>query len=629
MFQISITNGSVEYDGIPVLSAINFIVRNNEKIALVGRNGCGKTTLLKVLTGEIELVKGTGDENLGFYTTGKPTIGYLEQVAFSDPNVCLLDEVMKAYAPLLELEQRITLALETMQNVGSEESVKTYDNLMSQYEYNGGYTYKKEVLTAIKKFGFTEEDKKKPLSQFSGGQRTKIALLKLLLSKPDLLLLDEPTNHLDVEAIEWLENYLKDYKNAFVVVSHDRMFLDRSINIVYEIEYGETKRYKGNYSQFVEQKQLEYEKAVKDASLKQREVERLSRIVEKFRYKVNKAATAQAKLTQIERIGNVSMPLRADTRTFHANFSPDYESVENTIVMEELVFGYKEPLGEINTIVKKGQKFGIIGANGCGKSTLLKTIMKMIQPLSGICYFGLNTKVGYFDQTATQSNSTETVLDEFSAEFPLLNHTEARTALGSFMFVGDDVFKRVCDLSGGEKVRLALCKIMKHRPNVLILDEPTNHMDIVGKETFEDFLKNYSGTVVVVSHDRYLINRVCTRLGVFNNGNLTLFDGTYSDYEEMMKEQEIQESEEEVKEVKNKKGKKVSDSTLEARRQHRIMVLEEKIQKIEGEIQKLKDKLNSSEVFSDYKKIEEIQKQIDELNKQLEPLVAEWESLNL
>lgn len=628
MFQISITNGSVEYDGVAVLSSINFTIRENEKIALVGRNGCGKTTLLKAIAGEVELVKGIGDENLGFYTTGKPTIGYLEQVAFSDPNVCMLDEVMKAYAPLLELENKIAQALETMEKDGTEEAVKSYDHLMSQYEYNGGYTYKKEVLTAIKKFGFSDEDKKKPLNQFSGGQRTKIALLKLLLSKPDLLLLDEPTNHLDFEAIEWLENYLRDYKNAFVVVSHDRMFLDRSINIVYEIEYGETKRYKGNYSQFVEQKQQDYEKAVKDMSLKQKEVERLMRIVEKFRYKANKAAMAQAKLSQIERMGTIAMPLKADNRTFHANFSPDYESVENTIVMEDLVFGYNEPLGQINTIVKKGQKLGFIGANGCGKTTLLHTIMKMLPPLSGICYFGLNSKVGYFDQTATQSYSTETVLDEFRNEFALLNQTEARSALASFMLVGDDVFKRVCDLSGGEKVRLALCKIMKHRPNVLILDEPTNHMDIVGKETFEDFLKNYSGTVIVVSHDRYLINRVCNRLGVFKNGELSLYDGTYADYELLMQEQEEEIAAEEVKEVKNKKGKRVSDSTLEARRKHRIMVLEDKIQKIENEIQKLKDKLNSSEVFSDYKKIEEIQKQIDELNKQLEPFVEEWESLN-
>lgn len=627
MFQISVVNGSIEYDGIAVLSDVNFTIREGEKIALVGRNGCGKTTLLRAIAGSLEFVKGTGDEDLGFHITGKPNIGYLEQVAFVNTNRPMIDEVMDAYSPLLELEKKMENALQNMDREGTEQAAKIYSYLRDQYEYNGGYSYKKEVLTAIKKFGFTDDDKQKKIQEFSGGQRTKIALLKLLLSKPDLLLLDEPTNHLDVEAIEWLENYLKDYKKSFVVVSHDRMFLDRSIGIVYEIEYGETKRYKGNYTSFINQKQIEYEKSLKDISSKQKEIDRLNKIVEKFRYKANKAAMAQAKLSQIKRIGTVSLPTKPDLRTFHVNFEPRYESVENTIVFENLVFGYETKLGEITTIIKRGEKLGIIGSNGCGKSTLLHTLMKMIKPISGISYFGLNTNVGYFDQTATQSQSTQSVLDEFRDEFPLLSETDARSALGAFMFTQEDVFKRVCDLSGGEKVRLALCKILKHKPNVLVLDEPTNHMDIIGKETFETFLKNYIGTIIIVSHDRYLINKVCNRLAVFRNGTLSFYDCTYTQYEELIYSQEQTNEKNEKPQIKTKKGKVVSDSTLESRRKHRIMVLEEKIQKIEDEIALLKAKMNSSEVYSDYIKLQEIQNLIDEYNKQIEPLEKEWGEL--
>lgn len=533
--RIEIINGSVEYDGNTVLSEINFSVSDKEKIALVGRNGSGKTSILKCISGEVPLVSGTGDEKFSFSISGAPKIGYLQQVSLND-ELTLRQEILSAYKDVVGLENKLQNLLDKMSENPSDENVGAYSRAMERFENIGGYLYKKEYLTAVSKFGFSAEDLDKKLSCFSGGQRTKIALMKLLLEKPDVLLLDEPTNHLDIAAVEWLEGYLKNYKNSVVIVSHDRMFLDRIVGVVYEIEYGVTTRYKGNYTAFLAQKQQAYEKALKDAKWKSAEIDRLRKIVEKFRYKATKAAMAQSKLKEIERIGTVETPRRFDTSTFASSFQPEYESVRDALFVKDLVFGYDKPLGEISLAVERGQKIGVIGSNGTGKSTLLKTITGLIPPLSGDVRFGVKTRVGYFDQTIAATKSELSVLEDFRAEFPELNDGEIRKTLGGFLLSGDDVFKCVKDLSGGEKVRLALSKIFRRRPNFLILDEPTNHMDIIGKETLEKLLMDFSGTVIVVSHDRYLINRVAKSLIVFENGGVRYFDGTFDEYEEREKE---------------------------------------------------------------------------------------------
>ena len=621
--QISVVNGSVEYDGEPILSSIYFDIHDKEKIALVGRNGSGKSTLLKALVGEVPFIKGTGEENLGVYFMGKPVVGYLKQVAFNDENVTLFEEVKNAYSEVLKLEQQLNRALERMQTDNSDEAIKAYATAQERYEIAGGYTYLRECTTAIKKFGFSEDEMNRTLNKFSGGQRTKIALLKLLLSCPEVLLLDEPTNHLDVEAVEWLENYLKNYKYSCVIVSHDRYFLDRIVNVVYEIEYGEAVRYKGNYTSFTEQKKANYEKELKDATAKVKEIERLTKIVERFRYKATKASMAQAKLNEIKRIGTVNAPRKCDLKTFHANFQPFEETVRKTLVLEKLAFGYSKPFGELSFILEKGSKLGIIGANGTGKSTFIKTLMGIIKPLSGSFYFGLKTQIGYFDQTATQSDSTETVLEYFHAKFPSLTDTDARKALGAFNFTGDDVFKRVNDLSGGEKVRLALCSIFKKRPNVLILDEPTNHMDIVGKETIESMLKEYTGTIIVVSHDRYLIDKICDKLLVFGEEKVEYKECNYAEYISNIGNIAITEKKERVekKSVIDNKAKE------NKKREKRINTLEKRITEIEEKIEELKEQLNSPSVYSDYVKINELQTQIDSLNSESENLMLEWEEL--
>lgn len=625
--RIEIINGSVEYDGNTVLSEINFSVSDKEKIALVGRNGSGKTSILKCISGEVPLVSGTGDEKFSFSISGAPKIGYLQQVSLND-ELTLRQEILSAYKDVVGLENKLQILLDKMSENPSDENVGAYSRAMERFENIGGYLYKKEYLTAVSKFGFSAEDLDKKLSCFSGGQRTKIALMKLLLEKPDVLLLDEPTNHLDIAAVEWLEGYLKNYKNSVVIVSHDRMFLDRIVGVVYEIEYGVTTRYKGNYTAFLAQKQQAYDKALKDAKWKSAEIDRLRKIVERFRYKATKAAMAQSKLKEIERLGTVETPRRFDTSTFASSFQPEYESVRDALFVKDLVFGYDKPLGEISLAVEKGQKIGVIGSNGTGKSTLLKTITGLIPPLSGDVRFGVKTRVGYFDQTIAATKSELSVLEDFSAEFPELNDGEIRKTLGGFLLSGDDVFKCVKDLSGGEKVRLALSKIFRRRPNFLILDEPTNHMDIIGKETLEKLLMDFSGTVIVVSHDRYLINRVAKSLIVFENGGVRYFDGTFDEYEEREKETAEEVAKEKPEKTKKTGGERYVESKEEARRKHRVEFLEKKITALEEELSRAQAKLDDETVNTDYKKVMAVEEEIKTIEEKLDPLITEWTELS-
>lgn len=625
--RIEIINGSVEYDGNTVLSEINFSVSDKEKIALVGRNGSGKTSILKCISGEVPLVSGTGDEKFSFSISGAPKIGYLQQVSLND-ELTLRQEILSAYKDVVGLENKLQILLDKMSENPSDENVGAYSRAMERFENIGGYLYKKEYLTAVSKFGFSAEDLDKKLSCFSGGQRTKIALMKLLLEKPDVLLLDEPTNHLDIAAVEWLEGYLKNYKNSVVIVSHDRMFLDRIVGVVYEIEYGVTIRYKGNYTAFLAQKQQAYDKALKDAKWKSAEIDRLRKIVERFRYKATKAAMAQSKLKEIERLGTVETPRRFDTSTFASSFQPEYESVKDALFVKDLVFGYDKPLGEISLAVERGQKIGVIGSNGTGKSTLLKTITGLIPPLSGDVRFGVKTRVGYFDQTIAATKSELSVLEDFRAEFPELNDGEIRKTLGGFLLSGDDVFKCVKDLSGGEKVRLALSKIFRRRPNFLILDEPTNHMDIIGKETLEKLLMDFSGTVIVVSHDRYLINRVAKSLIVFENGGVRYFDGTFDEYEEKEKETAEEVAKEKPEKTKKTGGERYVESKEEARRKHRVEFLEKKITALEEELSRAQAKLDDETVNTDYKKVMAVEEEIKTIEEKLDPLITEWTELS-
>lgn len=539
LYQIS--NGAVAFGDDVILHSIDFEIRNTEKIAIVGRNGCGKTTLLKLISGEVEMEKLDSDESAFIAKAGNPEIGYLKQIAFDDPDVTLEQEVRKCFVKMDERKAELARVAAELEHDYSDEKVARYTAMEEAFKDDGGYYYEKEYEVMIRKFGFSDDERKKPIRDFSGGQQTKIAFIKLLLSKPDILLLDEPTNHLDVTTIEWLEGYLKSYPKAVVVVSHDRMFLDNVVDVVYEIEYGTARRYPGNYTNFIARKKENYDKQMKDHIAQQKEIERLQRMVTRFKGKPTKTSMAQSKQKAIDRMVIIEAPDKYDNKTFHANFQPEKETGNDVLYTSELAIGYDHPLSVVSLDLKRGEKLGILGGNGLGKSTFLKTIVGKIPALSGEYRFGTNVQIGYFDQQMAMYTSNKTVLDDFWDEYPNLTETEARNALGAFLFSGDDVFKNVNMLSGGEKVRLALCKILKTRPNVLVLDEPTNHMDIVGKETLESMLKDYKGTLIFVSHDRYFVKKVATQLLVFEDGTTNLYQFGYEQYQEKL-DREAEES---------------------------------------------------------------------------------------
>lgn len=622
-----IVNGSVSYGADTILEEINFEIKNKEKIAIVGRNGSGKSTLLKAIIDNELLSEGIGTEKFNIYKEGNPSIGYLKQIDFEDESVSMLDEILKVYKEITLVENKMEELVMEMQENSSEELAKEYSRLQDRYELLDGYTYKKEYETAISKFGFSKEDRLKKISEFSGGQRTKIAFIKLLLSKPDILLLDEPTNHLDIVAIEWLENYLKNYPKAVVIVSHDRMFLNKIVDKIYEIEYGAMTKYSGDYEFFEKQKRINYERQLEDFEFQQKEIKRLTAIADRFRYKPTKAKMALSKLKQIERMVKVEEPNKYDLKTFKTNFKLNRETGSFILRAEDLEIGYCEKkIAKVNLELYKGQKLGIVGGNGTGKSTLLKTIIGMQNPISGKIEFGHNIEIGYFDQKMAEINSNKTIYDDFSEEFPELTVTEVRNSLAAFMFCGDEVFKEINMLSGGEKVRFALCKILKKGPNVLILDEPTNHMDIVGKETLENLLKEYTGTIIFVSHDRFFVKKIADSILAFENGDVNFYKYGYDEYVEKSVCL-VQEKQKET--VKQKEPKKIYNSPLKEKSKldRALRKIEEEINKKENRVSELQQELLKEEIYTDYVKVGEINSEITNLNKEIEEELLRWEEL--
>lgn len=672
LYQIS--NGAVAFGDDVILHSIDFEIRNTEKIAIVGRNGCGKTTLLKLISGEVEMEKLDSDESVFIAKAGNPEIGYLKQIAFDDPDVTLEQEVRKCFVKMDERKAELARAAAELEHDYSDEKVARYTAMEEAFKDDGGYYYEKEYEVMIRKFGFSDDERKKPIRDFSGGQQTKIAFIKLLLSKPDILLLDEPTNHLDVTTIEWLEGYLKSYPKAVVVVSHDRMFLDNVVDVVYEIEYGTARRYPGNYTNFIARKKENYDKQMKDHIAQQKEIERLQRMVTRFKGKPTKTAMAQSKQKAIDRMVIIEAPDKYDNKTFHANFQPEKETGNDVLYTSELAIGYDHPLSVVSLDLKRGEKLGILGGNGLGKSTFLKTIVGKIPALSGEYRFGTNVQIGYFDQQMAMYTSNKTVLDDFWDEYPNLTETEARNALGAFLFSGEDVFKNVNMLSGGEKVRLALCKILKTRPNVLVLDEPTNHMDIVGKETLESMLKDYKGTLIFVSHDRYFVKKVATQLLVFEDGTTNLYQFGYEQYQEKL-DREAEESKNvyrgnaifggaisqngssqtgsdanrstsqnaaagnvgESTNANNATGGMAVSSTGKAyynpgkersKIQKKVKKAEEDLAVKEAKLDELKAELMKPEYQSSYSKLTEIQNEIDALEEEILIDMEAWEELS-
>ncbi len=637
LFQI--VNGTFAYGADEVLKNIDFEIRNTEKIAVVGRNGCGKSTLLKVIKGQLPLVRKNGEKSSVAKSTGC-TIGCLEQMTFDDPNLSLRDEIRKAFEPALKIKRQMDELLPEIEKTADEKLIERYTALEQRFLYEDGYLIEKNYQTVVSKFGFSKEDEQKKLSEFSGGQQTKISFIKLLLSKPDILLLDEPTNHLDIRTIRWLEQYIKSYPRAVVVVSHDRMFLDRVAEEVYEIERGKCKKYVGNYSAYEKQKEKDYEQQKREYEAQQKEIERIGAVVERFRYKATKAAMAQSKLKQLEHMELIEDPEAADTKAFFSKLEPLFESGNDVLTTRELTIGYdrENPLGTVSLEIKRGEKVGVVGPNGTGKSTFLKTVCGKIEKLSGDFQFGFRVDMGYFDQHMAHEFTGKSVLDDFWDDFPDLTQTAARSILGSFLFSGEDVFKSTAELSGGERVRLALAKLMQKRPNFLVLDEPTNHMDIVGKQALCDMLKNYKGTLLFVTHDRWLLSEVADKIVEFTGSGIKTYPFGYEQYEEENPIEEVSNDKGmpkitasyAVQKEKSGKGKEAYLQKKQAQKDKaRLAKLNRLCDEMQAELDELTARLSNDEIASDYIKLAQIQQQIDEKESELLSLMEEAEQLSI
>ena len=515
-----ITDGTVSAGGHVILSHVNFEIKGNEKIALVGRNGAGKTTLLKLIAGELSLDRDDRRQGAGVTSSRRLTVGMLKQQAFSDREQTV-EEILLAACPF-----RDTFARE-------------------RFEYEQEYD---RIFTG---FGFARADKQKKIGDFSGGEQTKIALIRLLLEKPDILLLDEPTNHLDIATIQWLEQYLKRYEHAVVLVSHDRFFLDQVAEAVVEVSDGKLTRYAGNYSEYRAEKRKRIERQRKAWERQKEEEDRLNGVIERFRHKPTKASFARAKKKQLERMERVEKPVEDDVHLFTGNIEPLIPGSKWVFEAAHLKIGYDRALLEITLRIRRGQKIGILGANGAGKSTFLKTVAGLLQPfqekdrsVERRCVLGNNITIGYFDQHSAEIQSDKSVAEHFHDLFPALTEKEVRNILGMYLFTGKLASRRVSDLSGGEKARLVLAELLQSRPNFLVLDEPTNHMDVQAKETLESAFQAYKGTILFVSHDRYFIRQVAQSVLIFEGNGPMYYPFGYEHYLE--KKQKAEEYGEEL-----------------------------------------------------------------------------------
>lgn len=618
----SISKASKAYGADEIFTDVNFEIKGTEKIAIVGRNGCGKTTFLRCMCGEESF------DHANVARQNGTEIGYLSQKVLPHDDWTVEQELMTIYEPIFALQKKMNELEDRMSHDYSEKIMNQYGEIQEKFEAMNGYHWESEMKTVFTRFGFPIEQLSKKIGEFSGGQKTRIAFVKLLLSKPDILLLDEPTNHLDIDAIEWLEGYVKNYPKAVVIVSHDRMFLDHTVDCVYNMEYGKMTRYTGNYSNFVIAKENDLEHQQDAYNRQQKEIARLQTLIEKFRYKKNKAAFAQSKIKYLDRMELLTVD-KTDDRNFHAHFTPNIKGGEKVLETDHLAIGYDHVLTEVTMKMRRGDRIAIIGPNGTGKSTFVKTLMDIIPSLGGSFLFGHQIEKGYFDQQLAQFSSGKTVLEELWDDNPELERTAIRSVLGQFLFSMDDVFKTVDVLSGGEKVRLSFAKLLLKHSNLLILDEPTNHLDIPGKEALEQALKGFTGTILFVSHDRYFIKQLATGLLKFENGKAEFIEKTWDEYEE---NETTKASMTMVAEKNDQQDIKAAEATRRQLSpealQREIKKIEEKITAKETELEDLRDLRYEPEYYQDYQKMNVLDQKIDDVHNDLAHLYKRWDELN-
>ncbi|MGN4946968.1 ABC-F family ATP-binding cassette domain-containing protein [Bacillus cereus group sp. MYBK104-1] len=629
------------YGAETILANIKLEVQTKDRIALVGRNGAGKSTLLKIIAGELSH---DGGEII------KPkdvSMGYLAQNTGLETSLTIWDEMLTVFTHLQQMETKLR-RLE--QEMGKEENFSneaTYERLLAEYDQlqldykdQGGYQYEADIRSILSGLGFPVETHQTTISTLSGGQKTRLALGKLLLTKPDLLILDEPTNHLDIETLTWLEQYLQGYPGAILIVSHDRYFLDKLVTQVYEISNKESRRFVGNYSKYLDLKSALYEQEMKRYEKQQDEIAKLEDFVQKNIARASTTKRAQSRRKQLDRMELLTRPL-GDSKSASFHFDIEKQSGNDVLQVKDATIGYdKDPIIEHVTMrLTRGDSVALVGPNGIGKSTLLKSIVNKLPLLHGDVSFGSNVSVGYYDQEQANLTSSKRVLNELWDEYPLQPEKEIRTILGNFLFTGDDVLKPVSSLSGGQKARLALAKLMMQKSNLLILDEPTNHLDLNSKEILENALIDYPGTLLFVSHDRYFINRVTTTVVELSTEGAQEYLGDYDYYvekkNEMIERAELEQQENDVpvqKVVAQEKLNYLEEKErkkLERQRTRKIEELEQNIVQFEEEIATLEDQLCLPEIYADYEKASEITTKKQTLQEQLDACMAEWEELHL
>ena len=632
---LSCNHISKSYGVETILDDCSFFINDNEKAAIVGNNGAGKSTIMKIIMGELSADKGT-------ITLGKDkTIGYLAQYQDLSSHNSIYDEVKTVKQDFIDMEARLVEYENQMSHVKGDELSKlmeTYTNLEHRFQLQNGYSYKSEIEGVIKGLGFTEEDFNKQVGTLSGGQKTRVALCKLLLEKPDIIMLDEPTNHLDLNSIKWLETYLLNYSGAVLIIAHDRYFLDKIVTKVIEIENHKCHVYDGNYSAFAVKKK-ELREAQMNLYLKQQsEIKHQEEVIAKLRsYKQEKFyKRAESREKKLDKMEFIEKPMDIqDNMTI--TLEPDIVSGNDVLSVSDLSKSYSSTLfTDLNFEIKRGEHVALIGDNGTGKTTILKIINDLVDADAGTIKLGTNVHIGYYDQEHHNLSDENTLFEEIADAYPNMTNTKIRNTLAAFMFTGDDVFKRVSDLSGGEKGRLSLAKLMLSEANLIILDEPTNHLDMTSKEILENAVNNYTGTVLYVSHDRYFINQTASRILELTNTKLINYLGNYDYYEEKKEELTATFAPEIIKEKETKAVSANKQDYLERKAEAaRIRKLKNDISKIEEKIKKYEDRLNELDeliadetVATNSAKLNEISQEQNEISEKLDDLMQEWEVLS-
>lgn len=611
-----------------IFSNVKMEINDKDRVAIVGRNGAGKSTLLKIISGELSF--DSGERTISKNTT----IGYLSQEFIVREDLSIYEEMITCFDEIISLEANLEkLSYElTPENIENDPSLlDRFDRLQNEVLTHKDYHYKSKIESVLYGLDFTKDVFDKKISTFSGGEKTRLSMAKLLLSEPDLLILDEPTNHLDMENVAWLENYLSSYNGAIVIVSHDRYFLDKVVNVVYNLEFGKLKKYVGNYSKFLKQYEEDYEKQLKEFTSQQKDIKRLEEFVQKNIARASTSKMAKSRQKVLDKMELIDNP-KKDDKAANIEFNIKEQSGRDVLMIENLKVGYdgKQVGNAYNFSVYKGDRIAIVGRNGIGKSTLIKTIAKKQNAIGGSVHYGSKVSLGYYDQKQAEFESSKTILNELWDEYPLMKEAEVRTVLGRFLFRGDSVLKIVRDLSGGEKARLQLAKLMLEKNNLLVLDEPTNHLDITSKQVLEDALENYEGTIVFVSHDRYFINKIANKVLDITGDDYSIYLGNYDYYLEKREQELIAKKlkEEKTDEVQEKVA---NDYVLGKEEKKRIRKLErtreellEKIESLEEKVSLVNNELTKEEVYTDAIKVQEYNEELRSLNQEIEDLNNTW-----